>query len=132
MRMVLLGRLHEHSCDCPDCRVPSAHDGIFLVREADLITYLNTYEPIQLRINRNARGIIKSSPAVNFGLSKGKSYDRALIFPTKDMRKWLENNNQNLAPKTRAQFYVGITRAKYSVGIVYNFDDNTNIEGIRD
>ena len=93
--------------------------------------YLKTYEPIQLRLNRNTRGIIKGYKAVNFGLSKGQSFERVLIFPTNDMRRWLSNNNQNLAPKTRAQLYVGVTRAKYSVGIVCNFDDNTSIDGIQ-
>jgi DNA helicase-2/ATP-dependent DNA helicase PcrA len=117
-------------CDCPDCRVPSPHDGVFLVREADLLTYLKTYEPIQLRLNRKEKGINKNYSAVNFGLSKGQSFDRVLIFPTNDMKKWLADNNHHLAPKTRAQFYVGVTRAKYSVGIVYNFDDDTNIAGI--
>jgi DNA helicase-2/ATP-dependent DNA helicase PcrA len=117
-------------CNCSDCRVPSPHDGIFLVREADLLAYLKTFKPIQLRLNRNTKGIIKSFPAVNFGLSKGQSFDRVLIFPTNDMRRWLADNNHHLAAKTRAQFYVGVTRAKHSVGIVYNFDDDTNIAGI--
>jgi DNA helicase-2/ATP-dependent DNA helicase PcrA len=82
-------------------------------------------------LNRNTKGINKSYPVVNFGLSKGQSFDRVLIFPTNNMRSWLTNNHQNLAPKTRAQFYVGVTRAKYSVGIVYNFDNNTKIEGFQ-
>lgn len=36
------------------------------------------------------------------------------------MKKWLKDNNYILKDITRAKFYVGITRARYSAGIVLN------------
>ena len=47
------------------------------------------------------------------------------------MGKWLKNNNQKLESKTRSQFYVAITRARYSVGIVYDFDSSSKVEGVK-
>lgn len=117
-------------CNCADCRVTSVHEGIFLVREKDVNSYLETYNPTQLRLNINTKGVNQDYDVTNFGLSKGQSFDRVLIFPTADMKKWLINNNHKLASKTRAQFYVGVTRARKSVGIVFNFDENNDFEGI--
>ena len=106
------------------------HDGVFLVKKKDVEKYLQKYNPIQLRLNKDTTGIYKDCQVLNFGESKGLSFDRVLILPTRDMCKWLENNNQELKNKTRSQFYVAITRAKYSVGIVYNYYDDTNIDGV--
>lgn len=106
------------------------HDGVFLVKMEDVEKYLQKYNPLQLRLNKNTKGIYKNYGVLNFGESKGLSFDRVLILPTIDMCKWLKNNNQKLKDKTRAQFYVAITRAKYSVGIVYNYCDDTNIDGV--
>ncbi len=46
------------------------------------------------------------------------------------MEKWIYNNSENLAFSAKAKFYVGITRAKYSVAIVSNYSDDTIIEGV--
>lgn len=62
----------------------------------------------------------KKYESINFGNSKGITYDRVLIYPTLEMKKWLKDNNYILKDITRAKFYVGITRARYSVGIVLN------------
>ncbi|MDR2409366.1 MAG: hypothetical protein LBE13_14800 [Bacteroidales bacterium] len=55
---------------------------------------------------------------MNFGESKGLSFDRVLIYPTKPFLDWLKNNSFDLAETSRSKFYAAITRAKYSVGIV--------------
>lgn len=67
---------------------------------------------------------------INMGESKGLTYDRVLIYSTKSMKSWMENQSKELKPKTRSQFYVAITRARYSVGIVYEYDEKTKIEGV--
>jgi len=46
------------------------------------------------------------------------------------MRNWMMDHSKKLQPKTRSQFYVAITRARYSVGIVFDYDEKTNIEGV--
>jgi len=106
------------------------HDGVFLVKEKDVEKYLQKYNPLQLRSDKTTKGAYKNYQVLNFGESKGLSFKRVLILPTIDMCKWLKNNNQKLKDKTRSRFYVAITRAKHSVGIVYNYCDDTNIDGV--
>lgn len=67
---------------------------------------------------------------INMGEVKGLIYDRVLIYPTGTMRNWMMDHSKKLQRKTRFQFYVAITRARYSVGIVFDYDKKTNIEGV--
>lgn len=50
--------------------------------------------------------------------SKGRTYDDVLIYPVGSVQKWLSNHEQDLKEQTRSRFYVAVTRARYSVGIV--------------
>ncbi|MDX9774317.1 MAG: hypothetical protein RBT40_00005, partial [Petrimonas sp.] len=59
------------------------------------------------------------------------SFDRVLIYPTKPFIDWLKDNNASLADTSRSKFYVAITRAKYRVGIVYNYNLQEPIAGIQ-
>ena len=120
-------------CSCKNgiCDRVLNHEGIFLVKPTDIESYLEEFCPVQLRLNKSTKGVIRSYKNMNFGVSKGQSFDRVLIFPTDDMNKWITNHEHNLKPKTRAQFYVSITRARHSVGIVYNYSDKTSIPGIK-
>lgn len=47
-------------------------------------------------------------------------FERVLIYPTQPFQDWLKNRSSNLQPSSRAKFYFAITRAKHSVGIVFN------------
>jgi superfamily I DNA/RNA helicase len=107
----------------------TGHDGVFLVKPQDTGNYLTRYNPIQLRDSR--RTVVNTNfKVMNFGESKGLSFDRVLIYPTKPFCDWLNNNLSELAPTSRSKLYVAITRARYSVGIVYDFNDKTNIDGV--
>lgn len=104
------------------------HRGVFLIRSVNVDEYLKIYNPIQLRYS------IKSStnenyPTLNFGNSKGLSFERVLIYPTKTINDWLIKNKE-LAQTSKCKFYVAITRARYSVAIVYDYDQDLNIEGV--
>jgi len=105
----------------------TGHDGVFLVKLGDINEYLKTYDPIQLRENIKTR-VIDGYKVMNFGESKGLSFDRVLIYPTRPISDWLNNNESELAPTSRSKFYVALTRARFSVGIVYDYDDETNLE----
>lgn len=120
-------------CECPECSVETDHDGVFLIRQKDVVNYLKMHKstPVQLRLRSDSKGVEHSFAALNFGLSKGLSFDRVLIFPTVDMKKWLLNRDAVLADKTRAQFYVAMTRARYSVAIVSDYKDSASIEGVQ-
>ena len=104
------------------------HKGIFFIKESDVDVYLAQYQPLQLRINRGKQ-VNTNFAVMNYGESKGLGFDRVLIYPTKPILDFILKN-KNLDGTSRAKFYVAITRARYSVGIVYNFKDSDNVESI--
>lgn len=108
----------------------TGHDGVFFVRKIDIEKYIEKYNPIQLRDSIKTKIIKENQPTVNFGKSKGLEYERVLIYPTNPFISWLKNNNSELKPTSRSKFYVAITRAFYSVGIVYDYNDEELIDRI--
>ena len=56
---------------------------------------------------------------MNFGDSKGMTFDSVLIYPTQPMIKWMENHDEKLEDTSMNKFYVAVTRARYMVGIVW-------------
>ena len=108
------------ACTCPVCRDNETdHEGVFAILDSDIQDYLMKYKATQLRWSSKTK-CNESFPSINFGESKGLTFDRVLIYPTKDMVKWIENNKHNLKNETRAKFYVAITRARHSAAIVMN------------
>lgn len=93
------------------------HNGIFIISKCDVDKYLEKYSPVQLRRNK-ATKTNTDYKAMNFGMSKGLTFDRVLIYPTEGMIEWMKDEEFNLKDQTRAKFYVALTRAKYSVGII--------------
>jgi superfamily I DNA/RNA helicase len=91
--------------------------------------YLEKYGPVQLR-DRKDKKVNESYTFMNFGESKGLSFDRVLIYPTKPFLDWLNDNHSSLAETSRSKLYVAITRARYSIGIVVE-NDKMSVEGIR-
>ena len=117
---------HSIPCDCVECRRHTPpHEGVFLVKNDEKCSYINTYSPQILKF--------KSSkfPELNYGKSKGLTFDRVLIFPTSDINKWIRNRESELADFTRCRFYIAITRAKHSVGIIYDYDENDEFEDVK-
>lgn len=120
-------RCNQAICDFADALYPelpqttsrnteqTPHDGIFQIGKADVDDYVSTYQPtvLRYRVNTNTMG----HKAINFGLSKGRTYDRVLIFPTNPMKKYLTTQNIEDAGDI-AKFYVAVTRARYSVAFV--------------
>lgn len=107
----------------------TSHDGVFLVRSSDVNEYLKTYFPVQLRENIKTK-VNDNYKSMNFGESKGLSFERVIIYPTIPILTWFANNNIDLAPTSRSKLYVAMTRAKYSVGIICDYSENINIHGI--
>jgi DNA helicase II / ATP-dependent DNA helicase PcrA len=118
-------------CKCHECRNYEENDeGIYFVKSTDIDDYLFQYNPIQLRWNIN-RKVNSNYSVLNFGESKGRTFKRVLIYPTEDMRKWLLNHKTNLAFSTKAKLYVGITRARFSVGFVLDLPNEKDVIGIK-
>lgn len=97
------------------------HDGIFIVQEKDFLQYLDTFKPKILIWDKKSLKRTQGYPALNIGLSKGKTYDRVLIIPTEPMIKFL---TQGITDKNY-KFYIAVTRARYSVAFL--FDKPRNI-----
>ena len=93
----------------------TGHDGVFAIHRSRVLDYYKKYSPVVLRHNRRFQ--TEGLPATNIGVSKGSTYDRVLIFPTKPMRQFFTDRNAgNL--RDHARLYVAVTRAKYSVAFV--------------
>jgi DNA helicase-2/ATP-dependent DNA helicase PcrA len=116
-------------CSCPECRdYYVEHEGVFLIKENQVKDYINKFNPVILRWDRRVK--TENSVTYNMGESKGKTFDRVLIYPTSDMIEWIKDNNKLLKNETRAKFYVATTRAKYSVAIIFNYDDKIDYDGL--
>ena len=118
-------------CSCSECHpVDMEHQGIFLVKENDIRVYIEKYKAVQLIWDRKNKIYLKNNAFYNIGISKGKSFNRVLIYPTKDMVTWLSNAGTTLKDETRAKLYVAITRARYSVAFVLSEKDVQNITNL--
>jgi DNA helicase II / ATP-dependent DNA helicase PcrA len=93
----------------------TGHDGIFMVQPAKVAEYVSDHKPVVLRWNKSSDTM--QLPAINFGASKGRTYNRVLVFPTKPILAYLETKDVEKAGD-RSKFYVAVTRAKYSVAFV--------------
>ena len=103
--------------------------GVYLIKPEDKERFLQLYSNmIQLRWDIRNKTVIQEFDCMNFGESKGLTYDGVLIYPVSDMKEWIENNDKILAPSTRCKFYVAVTRAKYVVGIVWDKKTCSNKE----
>jgi DNA helicase-2/ATP-dependent DNA helicase PcrA len=117
------------TCTCAGCRTqPTDHEGLFWIAKEDVDKYLARFQPTQLRWDSRAECNMQFS-VMNFGEAKGLSFDRVLIYPTDDMKHWIENHNHALKNETRAKLYVAITRARRSVAFVL---DSGNTNGFED
>lgn len=96
----------------------TGHDGVFVVKKEAVDDYLLKYEPIQLRDSIKTKEINEKYRVMTFGKSKGLEFERVLIYPTNPFVAWLKDNNFKLQDTSRSKFYVAITRASCSVGIV--------------
>ena len=107
----------------------TGHDGIFLVHERHLATYLERYQPMPLRSSKASGKLLSDLKFKNIGTVKGLTYERVIIFPTIPMLKLIAEGKP-LADKSACLFYVGITRARASVAIIVN--DKTLTKNLRE
>lgn len=57
-----------------------------------------------------------SIKTMNFGISKGLTFDRVLIKPTEKIMNFLKYGS--IPEKAKEKLYIAITRARYSVGFI--------------
>lgn len=102
----------------------TGHDGVFLILEIDIPKYtsfLRNYEGEYefLGYDKNASKIYRT---LNFGECKGLTFDRTILFANKPLLQFVSSF---ACEKNQAKYYVGITRARYSVAIVVNSFPNS-------
>ncbi|MGQ4560535.1 UvrD-helicase domain-containing protein [Dermabacteraceae bacterium P7054] len=127
-------RSNQRIADFSDCIFPSGlafaktqsknqtvtgHDGVFLVHEHNLSTYLKKYDPVPLRGSKSSGKHLHYLGFKNIRKVKGLTYERVVIYPTNPMLK-LITDGKPLADQSACLFYVGITRARASVAIIVN------------
>ncbi|MFH2107772.1 MAG: UvrD-helicase domain-containing protein [Chrysiogenia bacterium] len=96
----------------------TGHDGVFVIKQCEVPHYYNKFKPIVLK--DSIRTSTMELPSINFGMAKGRTFERVLIFPNKPICEYLaKKDSSQLKPRTKAGLYVAITRAKYSVAFVY-------------
>ena len=120
-------RSNQAICDFADALYPTlpktisknqivtGHDGVFCIDSHQVADYVNTHKPKVLRHDKRTHTM--DLPALNIGLSKGRTYDRVLIFPTNPMKDYLKTKNLSKAGDL-SKLYVAVTRAKHSAAFV--------------
>lgn len=104
----------------------TGHDGIYHIRKKDMDQYIKKYNPQLLRYDRRTK--LEGTNIINFGESKGLTFERVLIIPNGKIKSFLKTGNYDHVEKSKAKFYVAITRAKYSVTFLY--DDEVKVNNI--
>lgn len=121
-------RCNQAICDFSDAIFPtlprtksigvpsSGHDGIHRITRAEVVDYVNEHPDVAV-LRRDRRAKTLGLQAMNFGIAKGSTFDRVLIFPTGAMRKYLSTGDPTDLTEPE-RLYVAVTRARYSVAFV--------------
>lgn len=107
--------------------------GVFQILQTDIQAYIQHLKPNVLKYDVKTPTL--GYPSLNFGVSKGMTLERVLIFPNKPLYSFLLDPSIQL--KAPDKYYVGVTRAKYSLAFVVekfkpnNFflEDSINLGG---
>lgn len=122
-------RCNQTICDFADLLYPdlpktisknsvvTEHDGIFLIQGSEVHKYIEQYQPTLLKYSKSSKTF--GYDALNIGLSKGRTYPRVLVFPTKNMIDFVKTKDLTKAGDI-SKLYVAITRAKHSVAFITN------------
>ncbi len=113
----------------------TGHDGLFIINENQVFSYIEKYNPTILRWDKTADTL--GLEANNFGTTKGQTFERVLIFPTEGFKKYLSDGKLTKVTRKKnkktqivteeikdsfhlAKFYVATTRARHSVAFVFS------------
>jgi DNA helicase-2/ATP-dependent DNA helicase PcrA len=96
----------------------TGHDGIFAVSEKLVPTYVERFGPQVLRYSKATD--CGGYDALNFGESKGMTFNRVLIYPHGKARSWLASADLKHVLPSASKMYVGATRARHSVAFVFD------------
>lgn len=94
----------------------TGHDGVFLLHKADVESYLDSFQPLGLRVRKNVATDIPLT-FMNFGEAKGIGRPHVVIVPTGAIADFL-TKGKKLEDQQAASLYVAITRAEQSVAFI--------------
>ena len=94
----------------------TGHDGMFAIPKSRVPRYIEIFHPQPLRYDRKSKGI--PGTPINFGSSKGMTFERTLIYPHDKLKKYLITGNLSEAGAAIAKIYVAVTRARQSTAFV--------------
>jgi DNA helicase II / ATP-dependent DNA helicase PcrA len=103
----------------------SDHDGVYVVALEHVAEYVATFSPVCLR-QAVTTPVPHGMAATNFGVSKGLTHERVLIFTTGPIRRFL-TTGEPLAGKSACGLYVAVTRAVHSVAFVMDKPQNARL-----
>lgn len=124
------GSFATYPCTCNECINKKSYytkaRGVFFVFNKDAYKFANYFNVKVLTFNKvvNIDNVI-TNQRYNFGECKGDEFQSVLIYPTKDILNWLMSRIE-LAPNTKSRFYVAVTRAIFTVGIIVPNDFSAN------
>lgn len=95
--------------------IVTGHDGVMTILRRDVANYCREYSPVVLRENKTTNTLGLS--ALNIGITKGMTFNRVLVFPSKTVAKYIKSGSLE-GFKSRERLYVAATRARHSVAFV--------------
>lgn len=120
-------------CSCADCCSKrfayTLQKGVFLVKVKDVHDYVNIYNPLSLIWSNATKLYVPTERQLNWGESKGLQAEATLIYLTKVLIEHYSSKRKKqngISPLVQSKFYVAVTRAEHTVGLVVpdNFDNS--------
>lgn len=99
------------------------HQGVFVIKKNQIEEYIKKYKPIQI-VYSNRTKTCKLAPTITMGKSKGATYNRVLMYPTKEFKNYLIKGIAKINGETKNKLYVGMTRPINSLTFVLDEDNN--------
>jgi len=89
------------------------HKGVFIIARSDVNEYYDNFKPMILRYDKRTQ--CDYTGVLNYGVSKGMTFERVIIYPNQPLAKLIKNGTPLKSPE---KYYVAVTRARHSICIV--------------
>ena len=86
------------------------YDGVFIIERKNINHYLKLFNPQCLRYDK--RTVVESVNVMNYGVVKGRTFDRVVIYPNGKFKDFILKNKKIESPE---KYYIAATRARKSV-----------------
>lgn len=106
------------------------HLGVYVIRPSDIDEYKDVigkrFRIQELRYSKTETKRYPSFNGRNIGDVKGRTYNRTILYLPSTHLDWLCKDKEMPKGKSKSLLYVGLTRARLSTAIVYDYDDDFN------